>query len=144
MPERGNLDVLTHVLKTLFNISRRKTTEGYAVITMENVIKKLSDKYEFLKNIEIKDTRFDEIAEPIMINTDVNTVESTRMGNALNDIIRNINTSLGDDAGHFFIKEIQTGLGDEYSTTIKDMGVDLGLLQLENEIHLLEKRLEKK
>lgn len=144
MPERENSEILKHVLKTLFDVSRRKTTEGYTVITMDSVIKTLTKKYDFLKNVAIKDTRFNEVSEPVTVMTDINTVETEKIGKALYEIIRSLNTSLGREAGHFFIKEIQNGIGDEYYTTIKDIGVDLSLLQLEYEVHLLEERLEKK
>ena len=55
-----------------------------------------------------------------------------------------MNTSLGKDAGHFFIKELRRNIGDNFSTIIEDMGVDLGLMQLEIEINDISKTISKK
>ncbi len=52
-----------------------------------------------------------------------------------------MNESLGKDAGHFFIKEISRNIGDDYQSTIRNMGVDLSLMQLEHEITEMEKRM---
>jgi hypothetical protein len=63
------------------------------------------------------------------------------LGKALHAIIDSVNRSLGENAGHFFIKEIRNTLSDEYLTVIKNMGIDLGIMQLESEITRLERNL---
>ncbi len=59
------------------------------------------------------------------------------------DHIVTMNEMLGKDAGHFFIKEMSRSIGDEYYSTMGDMGVDLSLMQLEYEVSEMEKRLLK-
>jgi len=49
-----------------------------------------------------------------------------------------MNRLLGENIGHFFIKEIRNTLSDEGFTYIKNMGHDLGILQVESEITSLE------
>jgi len=143
LPEIDNSYIVQHVLDTLINISSRKTTKGLAVIKLSDSIEKLKSKYEFLKHIEVKDTRFIEMAEPITVMSDINKVESTKLGNALYDIIKNINLSLGKDAGHFFIKELRNNLEDSHGINVEEIGLDLGLMQLEHEIRELTKKIEK-
>ena len=63
------------------------------------------------------------------------------MGEAIHDIITTMDNSLGEDAGYFFIKEIRRNLDDEYKTSMDNMGVDLGLMQLEREVRNLEKSI---
>jgi len=141
MPQLENSEVVKHVLQKLIDISSRKTTTGHAVSTMHDLIKNLERKYSFLKNIEIKDIRFLEMSEPITVMSDINGVKLIEVGKALSDIIKTMNLRLGNEAGHFFIKELKNSIADEYSTTIEEMGLDLGLMQLEFEVNKMAKEL---
>ena len=141
MPQLENSEVVKHVLQKLIDISSRKTTTGHAVSTMHDLIKNLERKYSFLKNIEIKDIRFLEMSEPITVMSDINGVKLIEVGKALSDIIKTMNLRLGNEAGHFFIKELKNSIADEYSTTIEEIGLDLGLMQLEFEVNKMAKEL---
>ncbi len=136
-----NSKIVEKVLTTLLRIVKRKTTEGYAVSVMDSLIKKLEINYNFLKHVEIKDTRFSESDIPITVMSDVNSIPPGEVGKAIQSIISTMNESLGKDVGHFFIKELSQNIGDEYDSVIKDMGVDLNLMQLEHEVSELEKRM---
>jgi len=143
MPEVEKAELVKRVLQTLIDISGRKTTKGLAVIKIADLMKKLQNKYDFLKHVEIKDTRFIEFEDPISVMSDIDGVESNMLGRALHDIIKDMNTALGEDAGHFFIKELRRNIGDNFSTIMEDMGVDLGLMQLEFEVNQMTKKLDK-
>jgi hypothetical protein len=139
-PERS--DIIKGVLKTLISISSRKTDLPYAIMTMEDLIKQLEGRYAFLKHIQINDEVYsEESGDVISVISDINKVPPTELGKALYTIINSMNRSLGENAGHFFIKEIRNTLSDDYLTVMKDMGVDLGLMQLESEITRLERDL---
>lgn len=144
MPELEKSAIVENLLNILINISGRKTDRGHAVFTLDAVMKKLEDKYDFLKHVKIKDTRYIEDVDTVSVMSDINVVESSEMGRALQDIITTMDNSLGKDAGHFFIKELRTSLDDDYKTSIDDMGVDLSLMQLEREVKELEKSITRK
>jgi hypothetical protein len=144
MPELEKSDIIKNLLSTVIDISGRKTNKGYAISTMDSLIKKLKTRFEFLKHVQIKDTRFSEDEDSVSVVSDINAIESSEVGKAINEIITTMDRSLGKNAGHFFIKEIQNTLGDEYNSSIKDMGVDLGLLQLEREVEEWEKMTTQK
>ena len=144
MAELENSEVVKHVLENLISISSRKTTLGTAISTLDDSLKKLRPKYDFLKHVEIKDTRYFEIGEPVSVMSSINNIRSNDVGKALQDIIKNMNTNLGKNAGYFFIKELQNNIGGNYTSVMKDMGVDLGLLQLETEINKLGKTIARK
>ena len=144
MVEIENSEIVENLLNVLINISGRKTDRGHAIYTLESVIRKLEDKYGFLKNIKVNDTRYLEFVNPIDVMSDINNANSADMGEALHDIITTMDSSLGDDAGHFFIKEILNNLEDKYRFSIDEMGVDLSLMQLEREVRNLEKSIMKK
>jgi hypothetical protein len=142
MPVPEKSDVMKNILKTLISISSRKTDLPYAIMTMEDLIKRLETRYNFLKHIQINDDLYNEnTTDFISVMSDINTVSPTEMGNALHAIIDSLTRSLGDRAGHFFIKEIRNTLNDEYLSVIKTMGVDLGMMQLESEVTRLERDL---
>jgi hypothetical protein len=136
-----NSKIIEKVLITLLSIVKRKTTEGYAISVMDSLIKKLEANYDFLRHVEIKDTRFSESEEPVTVMSDVDSIPPSEVGKAIQSIISTMNESLSKDVGHFFIKEISQNIGDEYDSVMKDMGVDLNLMQLEHEVSELEKRM---
>jgi len=141
MPHFKNSKVVEHILQALINISGRKTTKIQAISTMDELIKKLQDKYDFLKHIEIKDTRFMENEEPVSVMSDIDSVKSNYVGKALYDIIKTMNLNLGKEAGYFFIKELKNNIGEDYYSTIEEMGLDFGVMQLEFEVNEMTKKL---
>ena len=141
MPQLENSLVVRHVLHKLIDISSRKTTEGHAVSTIQDLIRNLEKKYNFLKNVKITDTRFVELSEPVTVMSDINRIKMIEVGKALSDIIKTMNISLGDEAGHFFIKELKNSISEEFSLTIEQMGLNLGLMQLEFEVNKMAKEL---
>lgn len=143
MAEINNSEVVRHFLDTLIDISSRKTTKGNAMFTMMDLIKKLENKYDFLRYIELKDTRYSEWGEPVSVMADMDRVKSKELGHALYDIIKNMNSQLGKDAGHFFVKEVKENLQETYNENFEDMGLDLGLVQLEQEVSELSKKIQK-
>jgi len=144
MPELEKSAIVENLLNNLINISGRKTDRGHAIITLDSVMKKLENKYDFLKHIQIKDTRYIEDVDTVSVMSDINVVDPSEIGRALQDIITTMDSSLGKNAGHFFIKELHISLDDDYKTFISDMGVDLSLMQLEREIKELEKSITRK
>ena len=141
MPKLENSDVVKHVLQTLITISSRKTTSGHAISTLYESVIKLKSKYSFLKHIEIKDTRFMELDDPVTVMSEIDGVKSNNIGRALYDIIKTMNSNLGKDAGYFFIKELKNRMKEDYVLSIEEMGVDLGLMQLEFEVNEMTKKL---
>lgn len=142
MPVPKKSEIMKHVLRTLISISSRKTDLPYTIMTMDDLIKRLETQYRFLKHIQINDDFYNEQSGDIIsVMSDINTVPPNELGKALHSIIDSMNRSLGENAGHFFIKEIRNNLSDEYLTLMRDMGVDLGLMQLESEINRLEREI---
>lgn len=136
-------DLIENVLKNLITISGRKTSKGHAIYTVDSVMEKLKTKYEFLRHIKINDNRFVEDEEPVAVLKEINSIDENIMGKALNEIISNTHFFLGNNAGHFFIKELQRNIGGDYISVMKEMGVDLSLMQLEREIKDLGKSISK-
>ena len=142
MPSLDKSQIIKNVLKTLISISSRKTDLPYAIMTIEDLMKQLETQYRFLRHVHINNEFYKEDSgDVISVMSDINTVSPTQLGKAIHSIISSMNRSLGENAGHFFIKEIRNRLSDESLSIMEDMGIDLGLMQLESEILRLEKDL---
>ncbi len=138
-----NSELMQQILTTLLSISGRKTTPSHAVYVMESTIENLKKQYSFLNEVDVKDTTFIEEGEQVTVMTNVNEVSKNEFGSALKEILKNLTENLGKDAGHFFYKEISQKLSGESISTMRDFGIDLGLMQLEQTVSRMENTLLK-
>jgi hypothetical protein len=123
-------DVTRQFLQATIRIIGRKTSEEYATVTVRNLLKKLQLTYSFLRDIELRDTRFLELESSVTVRESLNSVDPKLAGNALKDLVKIIMKSMGKTAGYFFIREIQEKIGTDYNTVlVKTMDVDLAQLQ---------------
>ena len=139
-----NSELIKQVLSTLISISGRKTNTSHAIYMMDKTIDQLKDQYTFLDDIELTDLTYSEEGEMITIMKDVNSISSVEFGSALKDIINTLRNNLGNDAGHFFLKEVSQKIGDDSMSQMKLIGVDLHLMQLEQNISKMESILYNK
>lgn len=138
-----NSKIIKDILSSIISISGRKTTQSHAIFLIESTLNTLKKQYSFLENINVKDTTYIEDGEQISIMTEVNNVNVHEMGTAVKDIITHLNLSLGDEAGHFFLKELAHKLNDDSIISLKNMGVDLDLMHLEKQVSKMEKDIFK-
>ncbi len=123
-------DVTRQVIETIIEIIGRKTSQEYAVVTIQNLLKKLRLIYPFLRDIEIKNSRSLELEGTVAVNESLNAVSPKDIGQALKELVSKIMITLGKTAGYFFIREIREKIGIEYDTfLLKAMNVDLTLMQ---------------
>lgn len=138
-----NSKIIKDILSSIISISGRKTTQSHAIFLIESTLNALKKQYSFLENINVKDTTYIEDGEQISIMTEVNNVNVHEMGTAVKDIITHLNLFLGDEAGHFFLKELAHKLNDDSIISLKNMGVDLDLMHLEKQVSKMEKDIFK-
>jgi len=137
-------DIIKNVLQTLVSISGRKTDRTFALTTLDSLLKQLEPRFDFLKHIHIKETLYSEDQNMISVMSDFSSVAPDEFGKAIHALIFLVHQSLGDRAGHFFIKEIQNTLGDEQVSVMKEMGIDFHLMQLEDDVTRMELEFVKK
>ena len=135
IPELEKSDIMKNFLSKAISISGRKTSLGESVETIGTVIHDLEKRYDFLKHVQINDTRFSEPgSNTVVVTSGINSINSNDFGKAIQEIMTTVTHSMSKNAGYFFLKELQQRLGDDYYSTMKDMGVDLSLLRLETEV----------
>lgn len=130
-----NSDLIKEVIKTLLTITSRRASESVSILLINTILKTLTGRYNFLKNVKIRTTAgYGEItADTISVDPDINSVDPTTMGKVIETIIRVISIDLKEKAGLFFIKEIKDRLGENYVSRIRECDVDLDLIQLERD-----------
>jgi len=144
MIKKKNADILRRVLLTLITIAGRRSSETLACAFIDAIIITLTKKYDFLKNVEIKNITYYEGAreDAIFISSAVNSVKVEKIGDAIESVIRILCMDLEEETGLYFLKEFKSLIGDSDAIELKRYGVDLELLRLE-QLHLHE-QLEKR
>lgn len=123
-------DVARQFIETIIQIIGRKTSQEYAAVTIQNLVKKLQLTYPFLREIEIKNTRSLEMEGSVSVKDALNTIPAKDVGRALKELVTKIMISFGKTAGYFFIRETREKIGIEYDRfLLKTMNVDLSLMQ---------------
>ena len=63
MQQFENKDIIGHIIRSVIDVIRRRTSEGYALIVIGNVVRTMSGEYNFLNGGKIKGTRYDEVVD---------------------------------------------------------------------------------
>lgn len=123
-------DVAQQFLLTIIEIIGRKTSQEYAAVTVQNLLRKLQSSYPFLQQIEIKRTYSLEMESCVKVQESLNEVNPKKIGIALKELTKRIMESMGKTAGYFFIRETREKIGNDYDEMLlKTMDVDLTLMQ---------------
>jgi hypothetical protein len=131
MVEIKNSEVLGGILRTLYMVASRRTSQTFAATVIGAIIKTLEQNYDFLRYINIEDPEYTNSEIVINISNEIDTVEPTRIGTAVEAIIRIVYMDLVGKTGLFFMKELKEQAGEQIITELRNYGVDLALLQTE-------------
>lgn len=129
MPQLENKELIGRIIRATTIVLGRRTSETYVNFVIGNVLKELSLKYNFLNKVKIKETKYRELSESLVIDSDIENFESKEVGKATKEFIEKIINMMGKDAGYYFIQEIKEDLPAEYEQSIKDYNIDLDFLQ---------------
>jgi len=131
----SNSKIIKRTLMSLINVASSKTSDDYAWTSVKKLLFELKPKYSFLKHIKIDEIKVINYSiDDIVVDSKFNSIDANMLGMAIQDIVDLLKKYLGKKAGYFFIQEFKSVLGDKYYTIIKNMGVDLRLVELQNEL----------
>jgi hypothetical protein len=140
MSDIENSDLLERVLKALYTTATRRTTQNFAVAIIDTIIRTIEERYEFLKYVQIYTDGGSE--DFINVSSDLNSVHPAKIGKAIEAIVQVVYTDLEEKAGLYFIKEVKINAGEEIISKLREYGVDLELLMLQQ--YYLFRRQERK
>ena len=134
-----NSEILKHTLFSLVHVASLKTSDDYAWASVKKLIRELKVNYAFLNYIQIGNISYlNYTIDDIKISPEINDVDPKELGKAIQDIVDLVRKYLGEKAGYFFIQEFREILGDTYHSIIKKMGVDLRLVELQDQYSYFE------
>jgi hypothetical protein len=122
--------VVKHVLKALVDVLSDSSTESYAVLMVNNSLRKFEFKFTYLKYIEIDGLHISEGVDAINVPEVLDSVSASDLGRGLQKVIENISISMGEEAGTFFIEKFKRRLGKAYVLRIEEIGVNLHMIEL--------------
>jgi hypothetical protein len=131
MTDVKNSDVLNSILRALYSVASRRTTQSFAATVVGAIIKTLEQNYPFLRCVRIENLENNSPNEIITISSEIDAVNPAEMGKAIEAIIRIVYMDLVGKTGLFFMKELKEQAGDNIITEMKKYGVDLAILQTE-------------
>ena len=125
-----NSDLLIKIINALILTSSRKTSKIYAVSVINTIIETLAQKFEFYRYIKIvpdieKNKDFVEIAY------DIDGIEPQEIAKAIEVLVRVIYMDLRSKCGLNFLDEIKKIIGTQVIWRLRELGIDLDLLQTE-------------
>jgi uncharacterized protein (UPF0297 family) len=131
MPQLKNKEIFGRILRSTMGVIRRRTSEAYANVIIGRVIEQLSEKYNFLKHVKIQGVKYNEVFDIVKIGDELESVNIKEIASASKDFMASIASSMGKNAGYYFIREIKEDLPFDYERTIRDLGVNLDLIQMD-------------
>ena len=128
-PKLRNSELLEGILKALYITAGRRTTQSFTIAVLGAITKTLEQRYDFLKNVIFHtEGRLDDV---VIIDCKVNSVNPGVIAKAIETIVQIVYMDLKEKAGLYFIKELMRNAGDNVISNLRDIGVDLELLQLQ-------------
>ncbi|MCJ7697563.1 MAG: hypothetical protein MUO73_04465 [Thermoplasmata archaeon] len=131
MTDVKNSDVIGSILRALYAVASRRTTQSFATTVIGAIIKTLEQNYEFLRYVHIESLEYGNTDVIINISSEIDSVDPSKIGTAVEAIIRIVYMDLVGKTGLFFMKELKELAGEQIITELRNYGVDLALLQTE-------------
>jgi hypothetical protein len=122
--------IVKHVLKSLVDVLNETSTQSYAILMVNNMLKKHADRFEYLKLIDIDGTRFSEGVDAIIVPNEIENVRESELGRGLQKVIETLIKSLGEEAGRNFVEKFRRRLGKAYILRVENIGVNLHMMEL--------------
>jgi hypothetical protein len=130
----SNRDILSELLGAVQGIISEKTDEEYAQIAVSTLMQKLQVKFPFLNNISFQSSVWN-------IDVDVEQISKKEVCKAVEAIIRIVYMDLKNEAGLFFLSEIEVRTKPGFIHEIRENGTDIDLLKIEH--HVLFRNLNR-
>jgi len=139
MSKLQNSDLLERILKAVYITASRRTSPSFAIAVLGAITRTLEQRFDFLKNIVFREERgFEDF---IIVDRKINSIEPLIIAKAIETIVQVVYLDLSENAGFYFIKELVRNAGENVITNLKDIGVDLELIQIQQ--HYLYRRHNK-
>ncbi len=137
-----NSDMIKHIIHAIHKTMSRRTSEIFSALVLKDMIKELQQKYEFLKFVKIKELGYLEDKENLVnISAGINLFDSEDIGKFIESLLRVASNNIkNEEASLYFIKETKEQINEKYEHELKNYGVDLAVIQLEQHLSYKKRR----
>ncbi len=126
-------NVVKHVLKILVDLLSDASSQNYAILMVNNIIKKHANQFSYLNDIKVDGSKYSK-GEGIIIPKGLESVRPSEIGRGLQRIIENISMAMGEDSGEDFVSRFKRRMGKAYLLRIEELGVNLHMIELRNNL----------
>jgi len=144
MSNTKNSVLTTRVFEALFTVVGRRTLDSFAVQILKTTLEKLETKFDFLALVTIHDEFFSEEGIQATFEQTFDTIEPSRLGEAIDALIRviylELTETIGDDVGLYFITELKQHLGESSVDELRGYGVHFERIQSEQHLRFQTKK----
>jgi hypothetical protein len=137
-----NSVLIESVIKALYIVASRRTSNKMAEETIGSSIKTLEKKYDFFKYVNPGKKDVTQTDFAISVSSEVNKVDRVKVGKAIESLLRIVYNDIGNEAGLYFITELKENTDNQITKMISDIDVDLDQVQIEQ--HYTYRRRERK
>lgn len=120
-----NVTLIQGILASLSEVASEKTSPAFAQLIVKTILESLERKFSFLSDIQFEKNE-------AQIPSSVNLLDEGEVGKAIEAIIRLVYMNLESQAGLFFITELENNAAPGVIPRIREIGVDLELMQIEH------------
>jgi hypothetical protein len=113
MTDVKNSEVIGSILHALYAVASRRTTQSFATTVIGAIIKTLEQNYEFLRYVHIENLEYGNTDVIINISNEIDSVDPSKIGTAVEAIIRIVYMDLVGKTGLFFMKELKELAGEQ-------------------------------
>jgi hypothetical protein len=144
MSKTKNSVLTNQVFEALFTVVGRRTLDSFAIQILKTTLEKLETKFDFLALVTIHDDFFSEDGIQATFEQTFDTIEPSRLGEAIDALIGviylELTETIGDDVGLYFITELKQHLGDSSVDELRGYGVHFERIQSEQHLRFQTKK----
>jgi hypothetical protein len=137
--EYQQLSIIEEIFFALFKVASRRTSLKFAEDAIVTALDTLKKKYFFLKNAKFKSNQLSKSGVDMYFSSEINSVHKSKIADVIESLIRIVYNDLDDDAGLYFISEMKEFVGEKIVQAIREIGVDLDQIQIEQHHAYLRK-----
>jgi len=145
MSEPTNAEILQHVFDSLFHVISQNTTPSFAWLTLRIVMQKTCYNHQFLHQVdlgEIETVHPLNIHDPLFSTTsitkvdpEINSIPTQEIGHCIHDMIHELHHNMDPQAGYVLLHQFRIDLGEDMFQEIQNIGVNLRLTEIQDELY---------
>ncbi len=116
MKDLNQLYIMQHVLDVLIAKIGKRTSKGFAAVSISKAIMVLRDEYDCFNYVIINENRYTEGGNSLTVSEEINTVDSYEFYSSLKALIEKTFQCIDTTSDIYFVNEVRESLSDVFYT----------------------------